>query len=104
MKQDLFRLFLFVSWNQKQKFLVCLDVSNLYQNNQNKQNCFETNRKNSKLSEKYQNMLPNKLFRLVFCLFQFIQSIESFCYRKEAKQLKQTVLKQTETPKLAVLV
>jgi hypothetical protein len=47
------------------------DVSNLYQNNWNKQNCFETNRNNPKFSEKYQNMLSVKLLRLVFCLFWF---------------------------------
>ncbi len=74
-KLDLFR---FVSWKQKQKILVCFGVSNLYQNNWNKQNCFETNRNNPKFSEKYQNMLSIKL--LVFCLFRFNQNIESFCF------------------------
>ncbi len=42
--------------------------SNLYRNNRNKQNCFETNQNNPKFSEKYQNMLSIKLFRLGFCL------------------------------------
>jgi hypothetical protein len=49
-------------------------------------------------------MLPIKLFQLVFCLFRFIQSIESFCFGKEANKPKQTVSKQTKTQKLAVLV
>ncbi len=40
------RLFRFVSWNQKKNFSVCFGVSNLYRNNRNKQNCFETNRNN----------------------------------------------------------
>ena len=40
------RLFRFVSWNQKKCFSVCFGVSNLYRNNRNKQNCFETNRNN----------------------------------------------------------
>ncbi len=49
-------------------------------------------------------MLSFKLFRLVFCLFRFIQRIKSCCFGKEAKQPKQTISKQTETPKLAVLI
>jgi hypothetical protein len=40
-----------VSRNQKQKILVCFSVLNLYRNNGNKQNCFETNRNNPKFSE-----------------------------------------------------
>ncbi len=83
-------MFRFVSWNQKQKFwfvLVCFGVSNLYQNNRNKQNCFETNRNNPKFSLKYQNMLSIKLFRLAFFLFRFNRN----CCSIEAKQPKQTV-------------
>jgi hypothetical protein len=90
----------FVSWNQKQKnsvcfgFLVFFGVSNLYRNNRNKQNCFETNRNNHKFSEKYQNLLSIKLFRLVFCLFGFHRKIETLCFGIEAKQ---TVKKQIKT-------
>ncbi len=40
------RLFRFVSWNQNKIFSFCFGVSNLYRNNRNKQNCFETNRNN----------------------------------------------------------
>ncbi len=56
-KRSVLVVFRFVLWNQNQKILVCFGVSNLYWNNQNKQNCFETNRSNPKFSEKYQNML-----------------------------------------------
>ncbi len=45
------RLFLFVSWNPNFFFSVCFGVSNLYRNNRNKQNCFETNRNNPEFSE-----------------------------------------------------
>jgi hypothetical protein len=43
---------------------VCFGVSNLYQNNRNKQNCFVKQNKpnNPKFSEKYPNMLSFKLF------------------------------------------
>jgi hypothetical protein len=73
-KQDLCR---FVLWNRKQTILVCLDVSNLYRNNWKKQNCFKTYRNNPKFSLIYQNMLFIKLFRLVFCLYQFNQNIKT---------------------------
>ncbi len=57
----------------------------------NKQNCFETNRNNPKFSEKYQNMLSIKIFRLVFCLFRFNQNIKTLCcFGIEPKQPKQT--------------
>ncbi len=89
-KQDLFRWkFRFVS--------VYFGVSNLYRNNQDRQNCFKTNRNKPIFSEKYQNMLSIKLFRLVFCLFRFNLSIETLCFEIEAKQPKQTVSKQTKT-------
>ncbi len=39
---------------------------------------------------KQQNMLPIKLFRLVFCLFRFNRNIETLCFGIEAKQPKQT--------------
>ncbi len=68
--------------------LVCFGVSNLYQNNWNKQNCFKTNRNNPKFSKKYQNKLSIKLFRLVFCLFRFNQNMETLCFGIEAKQPK----------------
>jgi hypothetical protein len=81
-KQDLFHVFRFVSWNQKLKFSVCFGVLNLYWNNRNKQNCFDSNqnkRNNPKFSEKYQNMLSIKLFWMVFCLFWFNRNIETRC-------------------------
>ncbi len=56
----------------------------------------ETKQNNTIFSEKYPNMLSFKLFGLVFCLFRFIQNIETLCFGIEAKQPKQTVLKQTE--------
>ncbi len=38
---------------KKKLFSVCFGVLNLYRNNRNKQNCFETNRNNPEFSEKY---------------------------------------------------
>jgi hypothetical protein len=40
--------------------------------------------------KKLQNMLPIKLFQVVFCLFRFNRNIETLCFGIEAKQLKQT--------------
>ncbi len=51
-KQDLFRVCFGLFRETKKKFPVCFGVSNLYRNNRNKQNCFETNRNNPELSEK----------------------------------------------------
>jgi hypothetical protein len=42
-------------------------------------------------------MLSVKLFWLVFCLFRFNQNIETLCFGIEAKQPKQTILKQPKT-------
>jgi hypothetical protein len=56
----------------------------------------ETNQNNPKFSEKHPNILSFKLFELVFCLFRFIRNMETLCFGIEAKQPKQTVLKQTE--------
>ncbi len=54
-KQDLFRVCFGLFLETKKKiFSVCFGVSNLYRNNRNKQNCFETNRNNPEFSEKYQ--------------------------------------------------
>jgi hypothetical protein len=63
----------------------------------------ETNQNNPKFSEKYPNMLSFKLFGLVFCLFWLIRNIETLCFGIEAKQPKQTVLKQTEKTETNVL-
>ncbi len=38
------------------------------------------NRKNPKFPKKYQNMLPIKLFRLVFCFFRFNRNIKTLCF------------------------
>ncbi len=46
----------------------------------------KTNRKNPKFSEKYQNILSIKLFRLLFCLFRFNRNTETLCFGKEPKQ------------------
>ncbi len=87
-------LWLGCSRKKQRKFSVCFDVSNLYRNNWNKQNCFKTNWNNPKFSEKYQNMLSIKLFWLVFCFFWFNRNIEILCFGIEPKQ---TVSKQTKT-------
>jgi hypothetical protein len=39
------------------------------------------------------------LFRLVFCMFRFNRNFETLFFGMEAKQLKQTVSKQTNKPK-----
>jgi hypothetical protein len=49
------------------------------------------NKKNEKIfCKKWQNVLPIKLFRLVFCFFWFNLNIETLCFDTEAKQPKQT--------------
>jgi hypothetical protein len=110
-KQDLFRLcfglfcetknkkfrLVLVCFGLFQFVSVCFGVSNLYRNNQNKQNCFKTNRNNPKSSENYQNMLSIKLFRLFFCLFRFNRQNSLFCFGIDVRQPKLTVLKQTKT-------
>jgi hypothetical protein len=56
-KQDLFRVcFGLFRETKKKNFSVCFGVSNLYRNNRNKRNCFETNRNNPEFSKKYQNV------------------------------------------------
>ncbi len=45
-KQDLFRVCFGLFRETQKNFSVCFGVSNLYRNNRNKQNCFETNRNN----------------------------------------------------------
>jgi hypothetical protein len=52
--------------------------------------------------QKYPNMLSFKLFGLVFCLFRFIRNNETLCFGIEAKQPKQTVLKQTENKRFVL--
>ena len=84
------RLFRFVSWNQKFFFFVCFGVLNLYRNNRNKQNSFETNRNNPEFSEKYQHFERfgggcHSFY--LFCLFHtfiitFIQYIHSFPFAR----------------------
>ena len=52
-KQDLFRVCFGLFRETKNFFFsVCFGVSNLYGNNRNKQNCFETNRNNPEFSDK----------------------------------------------------
>jgi hypothetical protein len=59
---------------------------------------------NPKFSEKYQNMLSIKLFRLVFCLFRFNGNIKTRCFGLEFEtaetncfETNQNKLEQTET-------
>jgi hypothetical protein len=59
----------------------------------------ENKPKNLKFSDKYQNMLSIKLVWFVFCLFRFNRNIKTLSFGIEAKQLKQTVLKQTKQTK-----
>jgi hypothetical protein len=70
-----------VSLNQRQKISVCFGLFWCYQpiSKQPKQTeLFQNNPKqtgkNPKFSEKYQNMLSIKLFRLLFCLFGAIKT------------------------------
>ncbi len=82
----------FVSWNQKQKISVCFGVLNLIKTNETNRTVLkptETNRNNPKFSEKHQNMLPIKLFQLVFCFFRFNRNIKTLCFGIEVKQPKQ---------------
>jgi hypothetical protein len=51
-----------------------------YRSKTTETNCFETNRNNPKFSEKYQNMIPIKLFWFVFCLFRFNLNTETRCF------------------------
>ncbi len=65
----------------------------------------ETNRtvlKQTKTTQKFLKntkicSLSNCFGWLVFCLFRFNRNIETLCFGIEAKQLKQTVSKQTQT-------
>ncbi len=101
------RLFRFVSWNPKKNFSVCFGVSNLYRNNRNKQNSFETNRNNPELSKKYQHFErfggSCHSFYL-FCLFHtfiitFIQYIHSFIsIRRGTSPFLHCLLAQREKP------
>ncbi len=77
--------------NPKKRFVsVYFGVSNLYQNTGNKQNCFETKRNNPKFSEKYQNMLSIKQFRLLFCLFRFNANTETLCFSIRRNETTET--------------
>ncbi len=99
-------VFPFVSWNPK-KISVCFGLFRFVsefrtyikttETNRTVSSQTETNRNNPKFSEKSKNMLSIKLFWLVFCLCRFIRNIETLCFGIEAKQPKQTVLKQTKT-------
>ncbi len=97
------RLFRFVSWNQKEKILVCFIVSHLYRNNRNKQICFVTNRNKPKQTETTLNFRKNfQIYSLLNCLggsSVCFGSIKTLCFGIEAKQLKQTVSKQPKKPK-----
>ena len=63
-------LFVLVQSKKLRFVSVFFGVSNLYQNNRNKQNCFVTNQNYPKFFEKYPNILSFKLFGCVFCLFR----------------------------------
>jgi hypothetical protein len=90
-KQDLFRLcFGLFRETKKLKISVCFGLFQTYIET------FETNRtvlKQTKttlnfLKKTKQNMLSIKLFRLIFCLFRFIQTIGTLCFGIDAKQLR----------------
>jgi hypothetical protein len=91
--------------NQKLKISVCYGrfVSVFWTNiettetNRTVSKLTKTNQNNPKFSEKYPNMLSFKLFWLVLCLFRFNWNIETLSFGIEAKQPKQTILKQTKT-------
>jgi hypothetical protein len=73
-------VFRFVSLNQKQKILVCFRVSNLYQNNWNKQNCFESNRNKPKQTETTLNFLKSiKICSLSNCFSWSSVYVSSLC-------------------------
>ncbi len=64
----------------------------------------KTNRTVSKQAEttlyflkKYPNMLSIKLFRLLFCLFQFNQNPKTFCFSIKATRNKRFVLDSSKT-------
>ncbi len=71
-KTTIFGLFWFVS-----VFRIYVETIEI---NRTVSNQTERNRNNLKFSEKYQNLLSFKLFRLVFCLFRFNQNIETRCF------------------------
>ena len=80
---------------------VFFGVSDLYQNNRNKQNCFETNRNNPKILRKHTKICSlSNCFGFSSVCFSSIETSKlyrnSICFGIEAKQPKQTVSKQTE--------
>jgi hypothetical protein len=106
-KQDLFRLCfgLFCETKNKQFWFVsvCFGESNLYRNNQNKQNCFETNRNNPKYSEKktfYQTVSGG----LLIVSRQSKHRNSLFRYRSETTETNsfETNRKNRKNPKFSV--
>ncbi len=105
-KQDLFGFVSVCFVKPKAKVSACFGLFRCFEpisKQARQKNCFITNRNNSKkvtflkkISEEYPNILSFKLFGWVFCLFQFNRNIKTLCFCIEAKQPKQTVLKQTE--------
>jgi hypothetical protein len=100
-------LFVLVQSKKLRFVSVFFGVSNLYQNNRNKQNCFVTNQNYPKFFEKYPNILSFKLFGWVFCLFRFNCYIETLCFGMETKQRtnqkkRKKLLKKWKNPKFSV--
>jgi hypothetical protein len=80
------RLFRFVSWNQNKFFSVCFGVSNLYRNNRNKQNCFETNRNNQNL----------ELLNGVWMWENRSETLKEYTYGYNTKKISQWRVKSSE--------
>ncbi len=101
--------FRFVSWNQKLKVFVCFSVSNLYRNNRNKQNCFETNRrKKNETTLNFMKILKYALYQtvsvgLLFVKVQLKYWNSLFRYRSKTTEINcfktnQNKLKKTGKP------
>jgi hypothetical protein len=83
----------------KTKKLVCFGVSNLYRNNGNKQNRFETKRNNPKLSEK-NTKVSNCFVALLFVSVQLKHRNSLFQYRSETTE---TNILFQKVPKLVLV-
>jgi hypothetical protein len=87
LKQDLFRVcFGLFRETKKKLFSVCFGVSNLYRNNRNKQNCFETNRNNLEFSEK---QVPKYALYQSFQNFSWTEQI--FLLKKDKDKKKKSL-------------
>ncbi len=92
------RLFRLFRETKKNKFSVCFGVSNLYRNNRNKQNCFETNRNNPEYSEKSITYLPRVLCLSYSCHIPviFLSSCRPVIAAERWAILDVLIIKQTK--------